>query len=45
MDFSILINQLNVEYDLLDNLIHNIQLHAFTQNYAICCFYIKKISQ
>lgn len=42
MDLSPPTHLLGVRYDLLDDLIHNIQLHASTQGYAVCRLRTKK---
>lgn len=42
MDLSASTQLLGVRYDSLDNLIHNIQIYAFTQGYAVCRLCIKK---
>ena len=36
MDLSAPTHLLGVDYDSLDDLIHNVQLHASTQGYAVC---------
>lgn len=42
MNFFIFTYLFDIKYNLLVNFIHNIQLHIFKQDYALCYFYIKK---
>ena len=42
MNLSAPTQLLGVRYDSLDNLIHDVQLYASTQGYAVCRLRIKK---
>lgn len=45
MDLSPFTHLSGVRYNSLDDLIHNIQLHASTQDYVVCCLCTKKSSR